>query len=144
MSYSLDANILIYASDRTSPFFERATQFLIDCMNNPDPLYLCWPTVFAYLRISTHPSIFAAPLSPKAATENVNALQVLPHVRFIGEGEQFWERYGDICEGLSVRGNLVSDAHVAALLREKGIRRLFSRNRDFLKFPYLVVIDPFA
>lgn len=144
MSYSLDANILIYASDQDSPYYEKATRFLTDCMNNTEPLYICWPTLFAYLRISTHPGIFAAPLTPKAALENVETLRVLPHVRFIGEGEQFWEHYRETCQGLNVRGNLVPDAQVAALLRERGVRRLFSRDRDFLKFPYVELTDPFT
>ncbi|MCZ6674660.1 MAG: PIN domain-containing protein [Verrucomicrobia bacterium] len=143
MSYSLDANILIYASDQRSSDHVNAIKFLSDCLSDSEPLYLCWPTVLAYLRITTHPSIFASPLSPQDARQNIESLRV-PHVRFISEGDNFWEHYEQACEGLSVRGNLVPDAHIAALLREHGIRRIYSRDRDFLKFPFLEVVDPFV
>jgi toxin-antitoxin system PIN domain toxin len=143
MSYSLDANILIYASNKDSAHYEQAIDFLGDCMSEPDPLYLCWPTVFAYLRIATHPSIFASPLSPDEAIRNIESLRLASHVRFISEGEDFWSCYEQSCEGLNARGNLVPDAHIAALLREQGVQRIYSRDRDFLKFPFLKVVDPF-
>jgi predicted nucleic acid-binding protein len=43
-----------------------------------------------------------------------------------------------------VRGNLVPDAHVAALLRQHGVRRLCTADRDFRKFDFLEVADAFA
>ena len=144
MSYSLDANILIYASNKDSTCHDKAVEFLGTCMSEPDPLYLCWPTIFAYLRIATHPSIFASPLSPRDAMGNIASLRSASHVRFILEGEDFWDFYEQSCEGLSVRGNLVPDAHIAALLREQGVKRIYSRDRDFLKFPFLKVVDPFS
>jgi len=42
------------------------------------------------------------------------------------------------------RGNLVPDAHIASLLRQHGIRELYTRDRDFRKFDFLRVYDPFA
>ena len=99
MSYSLDANILIYASNKDSAHYEQAIDFLGDCMSEPDPLYLCWPTVFAYLRIATHPSIFASPLSPDEAIRNIESLRLASHVRFISEGEDFWSCYEPQCSG---------------------------------------------
>lgn len=144
MSYSIDANILLYASDQGSPHHAAALDFLNQRAAVHDLLYLCWPTIFAYLRISTHPSIFSAPLSPAAARANIDALLSLPQTRCIGESHNFWASYDHVCQGLVVRGNLVPDAQIAAILAEHGIRRLYSRDRDFLKFPHLEVIDPFA
>lgn len=144
MSYSIDANILIYASNQESDFHNKAKAFMSACIENSEPIYLCWPTVFAYLRISTHPHIFTSPLTPKEAIQNIETLKSLPQVRLINEGDHFWEHYSEACKGQIVRGNLVPDAHVAALLRENGIRRLFSRDRDFFKFTFLDVRDPFA
>jgi predicted nucleic acid-binding protein len=41
-----------------------------------------------------------------------------------------------------VSGNLVHDAHIAAVLKENGVRELWTRDRDFLRFDFLVVRDP--
>lgn len=61
MSYSVDANVLLYASDRSSDRHEAASAFLQSCATKADVFCLAWPTLMAYLRIATHSSIFAAP-----------------------------------------------------------------------------------
>ncbi len=143
MSYSVDANVLLYASDTTSPWHERARGFLADCVVRPELFCLAWTTVMAYLRIATHPSIFASPLSPRQAEANIEALIALPRVRLLGEGDGFWPSYRALADS-PIRGNLVPDAHLAAVLIEHGVQLLYSRDRDFLKFPLLRVEDPFA
>jgi hypothetical protein len=45
---------------------------------------------------------------------------------------------------IPVRGSLVPDAHLAALLRQHGVATLYTRDRDFLKFGFLDVRDPFG
>ena len=65
MSYSLDVNVLLYASDRSSDRHDHARRFVEACAAGPELLCLAWPTLMSYLRIATHPRIFAAPLSPR-------------------------------------------------------------------------------
>jgi len=43
-----------------------------------------------------------------------------------------------------IAGNLVFDAHTAILMRENGIRTIYTRDADFNRFPFLVTIDPVA
>ena len=50
----------------------------------------------------------------------------------------------EVTGGFPVRGNLVPDAHLAALLKQHGVRTLFSRDTDFRKFGFLDLRDPFA
>ena len=144
MSYSLDVNVLLYASDRSSDRHEAARQFLETCAGHPEVLCLTWPTLMAYVRIATHPRIFAAPLSPDEALGNLGALLALPHARVISEQDGFMDAYRHVTANMSVRGNLVPDAHVAAILFQNGVRTLFSNDRDFRKFESLEVRDPFA
>jgi predicted nucleic acid-binding protein len=65
-------------------------------------------------------------------------------VRALSEGEGFLEIYREVTAQFPVRGNLVPDAHLAALLRQHGVRRLYTVDRDFRKFDFLEVADPFA
>ena len=44
----------------------------------------------------------------------------------------------------AMRGNLLHDAHTAILMREHGIRRIYTRDTDFHRFPFLEVVDPLA
>lgn len=144
MSYSVDVNVLLYASDKSSEHHDAARQFLQSCASTPEVLCLTWPTLMSYLRIATHPGIFAAPLSPDEARGNVTALLSLSHARAVSELEGFLDAYVHVVGGVAVRGNLVPDAHVAAILFQHGVRTLYSNDRDFRKFESLDVKNPFA
>ena len=142
MSYSLHVNILLYSSDTSSPFHAQAQSSLQSCMNRRDLFYLIWPTIMGYLRIVTHPSIFDEPLTPEEAMANVETLLNLPHCRCLAEEEGFWATWSTVVSETVVRGNLVPDAHLAALLRFHGVRRLYTNDRDFRRFEFLDVQSP--
>lgn len=144
MSYSLDVNVLLYASDRSSDRHVRARRFVETCAAGPEILCLTWPTMMSYLRIATHPRIFSAPLSPDEAFGNISALTALPHVRAVSETDGFLDAYKHVAGEMPVRGNLVPDAHVAAILLQHGVRTLYTNDRDFRKFQSLDVRDPFS
>ncbi|MCE2520699.1 MAG: PIN domain-containing protein [Alphaproteobacteria bacterium] len=144
MSYTIDVNILLYASDRSSPFHAAANSFLRARPGDPEILCLAWPTIMGYIRLATHPRVFDAPLTPSAVIDNVSRLTTMPRCRVIAEPKGFLAAYREIAIDVVARGNLVPDAHLAALLRVHDVRTIYTRDRDFLKFPFLKVIDPVA
>jgi toxin-antitoxin system PIN domain toxin len=144
VSFSCDVNVLLYASDSASPVHAQAQGFLKRASAGGDLFCLGWPTVMSYVRIATHAGIFKAPLTPAEALGNVEALVALPHVRLLAEDDGFLEVYRAVTGAFPVRGNLVPDAHLAALLQQHGVRTLYTRDADFRKFPFLEVRDPFA
>ena len=144
MSYSLDVNVLLYASDQSSDRHLQARRFVETCAAGPEILCLTWPTLMSYLRIATHLRIFSAPLSPDEALGNVSALIGLPHVRTVSELDGFVEAYKQVAGETPVRGNLVPDAHVATILFQHGVRTLYSNDRDFRKFQSVDLRDPFS
>jgi toxin-antitoxin system PIN domain toxin len=144
VSFSCDVNVLLYASDASSPVHGAARGFLHEAARGGDLFCLGWPTVMSYLRIATHPGIFAAPLTPAEALSNVESLARLPHVRLLSEEPGFLDAYREVSRAFPIRGNLVPDAHLAALLKQHGVRTLFTRDGDFRKFAFLDVRDPFV
>jgi toxin-antitoxin system PIN domain toxin len=142
MSFALDVNILLYASDTSSPHFERARSFIESCMVQDEVFTVGWLTVMSYLRIATHPAVFDRPLSPDEAMANIEMLLDFPQVRFLSEEDGFWNAYRTTTAEVPTRGNLVPDAHLAALLRQHGVKTLYTHDRDFLKFSFLDVRDP--
>jgi hypothetical protein len=144
VSFSCDVNVLLYASDAASPVHRLARRFLERAAAGGDLWCIGWPTVMSYLRIATHPRIFGAPLAPEEALGNVEALARVPHVRLLSEEAGFLDVYRDVSGAFPVRGNLVPDAHLAALLRQHGVKTLYTRDADFRKFAFLEVRDPFA
>jgi hypothetical protein len=144
MSFALDTNVLVYASTSASPFHRRAAALLDQCRSRADLCYLTWPTIMGYLRLATHPSIVSPPLAPAAAMANVTGLLALPQVRALGEADGFWDAYREVAGRVVARGNLVPDAHVATILRQHGVKTLYTNDADFRRFPFLEVRDPFA
>lgn len=143
MSFAVDVNVLLYASDSASDCHSLAAAFLRSVIAGTEICYIPWPTVLSYLRMATHPRIFATPLSPREAQQNIGRLLNCAHIRCIAETDDFWQTYQQIADTIPARGNLVPDLHLAALLKLHGIRTLYTRDRDFARFPFLRVINPF-
>lgn len=145
MSYSIDVNLLLYASDDSSPLQSRARTFLEACARNDEPVYLCYLTLMAYVRMSTHPRIFTNPLTPAEAVANVEALAALPQARLISEREGFLDAYKEVTNKVVVRANLVPDAHLASILRQHGVSTLYTTNvDDFGKLGFPDARNPLA
>ena len=136
MSYSIDVNILLYASDQSIGFME-------DRVSDPELFCISWPTIMSYLRISTHSSIFSYPLSPDQALGNIESLLKLPRVKVLSEEEGFLDVYREVTGSFPVRGNMVPDAHLASILHQHGVQKIYTGDRDFVKFDFLDVRDPF-
>ncbi len=41
-------------------------------------------------------------------------------------------------------GNILHDVHTAVLMREHGIKTIYTRDTDFHRFPFLETVDPVA
>ena len=143
MSRTLDANVLLYASDAASPRHDKAREVVEAVAQGPELTYLFWPTIMAYLRIATHPAIFDKPLPASEVIENVEALLSRPHVRAPGEQPEFWRRYRSVAADASPTGNLVSDAHLVALMLDNEVRTILTHDRDYRRFKGIEVRDPF-
>jgi toxin-antitoxin system PIN domain toxin len=143
MSYTLDANVLLYASDETSPHHARGLEVVTEAAQGPEILYLFWPTIMAYLRIATHPAVFRRPLSAAEAVGNVEALIGRPHVQTPGEQERFWRRFVEVVSDAAPTGNLVPDAHLVGLMLDNGVRTIWTHDRDYRRFRGIGVRDPF-
>jgi len=143
MSATIDANILVYASDSSATHHDRAEALVRRLAMGPEIVYLFWPVLLGYLRIVTHPGILANPLAPAFAMRNVEALIDRPHVRVPGEIEGFWTVFRQAA-GEQPRGNQVPDAHLVALMRQHGVRLIHTHDRDFRRYDGIEVSDPFS
>lgn len=144
LSYSVDVNLLIYASDGDSPEHGRCREFFEKAALRLESLVLGWSTVYSYLRLATSPSVARSPLSPDRARSNIDKLLAWPQVRVVEHDAESWRIYRELSSRLPLRGNLVPDAQLAALLIRHGVWRLYTRDRDFRKFEGLEVVDPLA
>jgi predicted nucleic acid-binding protein len=122
MSYSLDVN---RSSLRFGPVQRTRSR--------GQPLF---GAVCSRPRTATHHRIFDSPA-------NLTALLALPNVRTVAEQDGFLDAYQRVTANQVIRGNLVPDAQLAAILFQHGVRTLYTRDRDFRKFECFDVRDPF-
>lgn len=142
MSVTLDANILVYASNEAADVHEPALELVERLAAGPEIVYLFWPTIMGYLRVVTHPSVLPRPLRPRDALANVEGLVGLAHVRTPGEADGFWDLYRATRVD-SDRGNAVPDGHLVALMRQHGVATIYTRDRDFRRYRGIRPEDPF-
>ena len=142
MSAAVDANVLLHASNAGDRRFDDARRLLERLASGPALLYLPLPVLLAYLRIGTQPRILSPPLSLTEALSNVNALTALPHARILQAGERHWSILTELLRSTGWSGRRVSDAQLAALLLEHGVRRLYTYDSDFKVFDFLEVVTP--
>src|SRR5918996_6514201 len=134
VTFTLDINLLLYASDASSPFHPTARAFLDRLAEGPEIAYLFWPVISGYLRIATHPAVFTTPLSPEEAMANMDELLSLPHVQAPGEGERFWPRLREVSKEAGARGNMLPGWHRLARMRGNWLRRVWTHDRDYRRF----------
>jgi toxin-antitoxin system PIN domain toxin len=138
---AVDANVLLYAVNRDDPNHPAARRWLERRLTGNDPVGFAWVVLLAFVRIATHPRVFPVPLTATEAIAVVeewlsqpSAVVLTPTPRHLG-----------ILSGLlapsGTGGNLVTDAHLAALALEHGAG-IASFDRDFLRFPGVELIVP--
>ena len=123
----------------TGIFSMSATTVLTRLAGGPDIVYLFWPVLLGYLRIVSHPAILPRPLRATEAMRNISSLLVRPHVRAPGEAEGFWQAFESGAHP-GLRGNDVPGVHLVALMRQNGVRRIYTRDRGFRRYDGIEVL----
>lgn len=144
MAVALDANLLLHAANRDSRHHASAESTLRALIEEDEVTYLFWPVILAFVRIATHPGVFRQPLAYEQAVANVEQLLRSPTVRSPSESVNFWRSMRSAADRVNPRGNLWTDAHIVALMKEHGVRTIITNDRDFRKFDGIRVVDPFS
>ena len=137
----VDANLLLYAVNRSATHHEAAAAWLSEQLNGPRRVGLPWQSLGAFLRIATHPRAFASPLAPATAWERVADWLAAPTVWHPEPGPRHADVLGRLVARHDIRGNLVPDAQLAALAIEHGLE-LCSADTDFVRFPEIRWANP--
>lgn len=141
---AVDTNVLVAAHVETVPEHETAHDLLVLFAEGDLPWAIPWPCVYEFLRVSTHPRIFHPPLSLDRALRSISNLLKSPTLLLLSETQRHAEVMQRVVSGSGAAGNLVHDAHIAALCIEHGVREILTGDRDFTRFDGLTVVNPFA
>lgn len=141
---AIDTNILVYSRREEAPHHAEALTLVRELATGADSWAIPWPCVLEYLRVVTHPRVFSNPTPLEAALEDLDSLLDSPSLVLLGEGPAHRGHLRRTMEDGRAAGNLVYDAHIAALAIEHGVSELLTHDRDFARFPGLRIRDPFT
>jgi uncharacterized protein len=131
-----DINLLMYAYNRSAVMHERARAWWEGVLNREQPVGLAWVVALGFVRLTTHPSVLAAPLRPQDALGRVRGWLNQPGVRILEPGPRHLDLLDELFRATGVGGSLTTDTHLAALAMEHQ-SELHSNDADFARFPGL-------
>jgi uncharacterized protein len=129
-----DANLLIYAKVESFPQHDAARAWLEERLNGHARVGLPWPSLLAFVRLVTNPRVFKNPMQTKEAWQQVQEWLGLPKTWIPTPTVRHPEILGRLLTSINATGNLVPDAHLAALSVEHGLV-VCSSDSDFARFP---------
>ena len=141
--FVVDTNVLVYAADEDSSFHGACRRVLDDCRGRAAAWYLTWPICYEFLRITTHPRVFRRPWPAQQAWAFLLALLASRSLGILVATDRHAAVVSEVVEEMpQLAGNVVHDAHTAILMREHGIRVIYTRDTDFHRFPFVEPVDP--
>ncbi len=141
---AVDTNVLVHAEIVNSPFHLTARQLLVVLAEGPAPWAIPWPCVYEFLRVVTHPKVYHPPMPAAAALADLRRILASPSLILLSETVRHAEVMAAVVEASGATGNLVHDAHIAALCLEHGVSELVTGDRDFSRFPQVRTFNPFT
>ncbi len=129
----VDANVLLYAVNEDAPRHRESRRWLDGALSGDATVAFAWVALLAFLRLSTKRTLFADPLSPKEAIGMVEEWLAQPSAALVEPTARHLGIVQELLEPLGTGGNLLNDAHLAALALEHRCQ-IVSFDRDFSRF----------
>ena len=143
--FIVDTNILVYAADEDSPFHKRCYELTEEWRKQASAWYVTWGILYEFLRVITHPRVFRHPWPVVQAWGFIETFLASPSLGILIPTERHAEVAAEVVkQSPSLSGNLLYDAQTAILMREHGIKRIYTRDTHFHRFPFLEPVDPVA
>ena len=130
-----DVNLLVYAHNDQSLNHHAAMRWWEGLLNGAERIGLPWAVSTGFVRVITNPSVMV-PLSALEAVDYVRHWLQHPHITPINPGPDYLDYFRRNLAVAGIGGNLVPDAHIAALAMENQAE-LHSNDSDFARFPGL-------
>lgn len=130
----VDANVLLYAVNVDAHHHAAARRWLDDALSGQDTVAFAWTALLAFVRLATKEGLFPRPLTLDEAMDRVDAWLAASPAVLVEPTREHPRIVRRLLVGLGVGGNLVNDAHLAALALEHRCE-IVSYDHDFDRFP---------
>jgi len=131
--FLVDANVLLHAVNTDSRQHEAARAWLDAAIMGTEEVGLPYVVTLAFLRVATRPGVFSRPLTTAEACSVLAAWVTAPAVVDVAPARDHAARLCALLDASGTAGNLVPDAHLAALALERDAT-VVTFDRDFARF----------
>ena len=131
-----DVNVLVYAHRSDTRDHERYRRWLESVLTGDAAFAISDLVLSGFLRVVTHPGVFAEPTPLEVALRFVADVRERPTCVVVAPGPRHWEIFQRLCRESGAKGNLVPDAYLAAIAIEAGLEWV-TTDRDYARFPGL-------
>lgn len=139
----VDANVLLYAVNADAVHHEQSRRWLDDALSGAAIVGFSWIALLGFLRLSTKVGLFPSPLSVTDALARIAAWTTQPVAVMANPGATHLSVVSSLLVSVGSGGNLVNDAHLAALaIEHRGV--VVSYDHDFGRFPGVTWRTPVA
>ena len=114
----LDVNVLVYAHREDAPDHAAYRRWLEDALAGDEPIGITTQVLTGFVRVVTHRRVFDPPTPARVALEFASRLRDHPACVSIEPAGRHWDLFVDLCDRADARGNLVTDAALAATALE--------------------------
>ncbi|MGI9016413.1 MAG: type II toxin-antitoxin system VapC family toxin [Euzebya sp.] len=129
----VDANVLLYAVDSMATHHDNSRAWLDRSLAGAEAVGLAWVVLLAFVRIATNPAIYPTPMAVDDALEQIETWLGAPAAVLAQPSARHGGVLGSLIRSAGTGGNLVTDAHLAALAIEHSAE-IVSYDRDFARF----------
>lgn len=139
---AIDTNLLVYAHRADSAFHDKARSLIEGLAEEGRAFAIPWACMHEFIGVVTHPRVFKHPTPLADALDAVRQLLELPSVRLLAEEPGYLDVLARCAVAARIAGPAIHDTRIAALCLFHGVRELWSADRDFSRYPSLVVRNP--
>lgn len=129
----VDTNVLLYAVNSSSTHHKSSMRWLDNALSGADTVGMAWVPLLAFVRLTTKHGLFPSPLRPEDALRQVTEWCGAPGAVVVNPTPRHVDVLRGILAPLGAGGNLVNDAHLAALAVEHKCE-IISFDNDFSRF----------
>lgn len=137
----VDANVLIYAVNKDAPRHGASREWLDGSLSGGATVAFAWVALLAFLRLTTSRRLFPFPMSTPDAIRQVDDWLAQPSAVVVEPTSRHLTLVRDLLDPVGVGGNLVNDAHLAALAIEHRCE-VVSYDKGFLRFDGVTLETP--
>ncbi|MBA7706257.1 Ribonuclease VapC43 [subsurface metagenome] len=129
-----DVNVFVYAFRKDLDRHTQYKKWLENALAHEPTFGFSEIVLSSFIRIVTHPKIFVKPSSLEEAFGFIDFIRSRRNSVAVTSGTRHWSIFSELCKKVDAKGNLITDAYLAAIAIENGCEWI-TTDRDFARFP---------